>query len=157
LLFRLDPWRQLNTIKREGSADEVVIELANNADLYPTQNLLTRGSSEEIHPAHLARSIRSFLLMEAGSLTEIFKIDEAMHEIKIGDSLNLPVAGADASALIRSLECSDTVVITDSVTIKPEMLGKAIRLLRSVNPRLAIVDLRLFRFDSIPVPSPVQS
>jgi G3E family GTPase len=37
------------------------------------------------------------------------------------------------------------------MTIEPAEIGQAIRLLRGINPRLAIADTRLFRFDSIPV------
>jgi hypothetical protein len=145
---RADLLAELDTIMRLGSAEEVVVELSSNAELLHAREALLRRSSGGIHFRNIGRLARSIIMIEADLLPEALDPSEAASELNV-------IEDPDSVTLAKSLKASDTVVITDSMTIDPERLGRAIRLLRGVNPALAIVDTRLFRFDSIPVPGSV--
>jgi G3E family GTPase len=149
--FRADLFLELSAISRKGIAEEVVIELAGNGELPAARDTLTQTFPGGINLGGVARLTRSIIMLEAAGLPQMFWTTEAAGEPEGLEDCNSESACSRAHGLARSIECADTVVLTDSFTSEPEQLGRVIRLLRAMNPELAVVDTRLLRFDSIPV------
>jgi G3E family GTPase len=149
--FRADLFLELSAISRKGIAEEVVIELASNGELPAARDTLTQAFPGGINLGSVARLTRSFIMLEAAGLPQMFWTKEAAVEPDGMEDCNSESACSRAHGLARSIECADTVVLTDSLTSEPMHLGRAMRLLRAMNPELAVVDTRLLRFDSIPV------
>ena len=149
--FRADIFLELNAIIREHLPDEVVVELTDNAELPGVCDTLMRHFPGGIDLRKIARLKRSITIMEAAGLADDFWTREVASETEVSSGPDSEDAYSHAHTLARSIECSDTVVLSDAITVAPESLGTAIRLLRAVNPGATIVDTRLFRFDSIPV------
>ena len=149
--FRADLFLELSAISRKGIAEGVVIELASNGELPAARDTLTQTFPGGINLGSIARLTRSIIMLEAAGLPQMFWTKEAAVEPEGSEDCNSESACSGAHGLARSIECADTVVLTDSFTSEPVHLGRAIRLLRAMNPELALVDTRLLRFDSIPV------
>jgi G3E family GTPase len=149
--FRADLFLELSAIRRKGLAEEVVIEFTGNRDLPSARETLVRAFPGGINLGSIARLTRSIMMLEAAGLPGAFWTKEAASEPGRPDDSNSEGACSRAHGLMESIECADTVVLTDSLTSEAEELGLAMHLLRALNPTLAVVDTRLFRLDSIPV------
>jgi G3E family GTPase len=154
--FRADLFLELNAVRRESDVEEVVIELGGNHDLPCARDTLVHIFPGGIQLRNVARLTRSIIMLEAAELPEAFWTNEAATAPAIADDPDSESACSRAHSLARSIECADTVILTDSMTSTPEQLGRAIRLLRAINPALAVVDTRLLRFDSIPTMGSVE-
>lgn len=154
--FRADLFLELSRIWHKGLVDDVVIELADNGDLPSARDTLTHRFPGGIYLGNMARLTRSIMMLEAAGLPEVFWTKDAASEPEKVDGPNSESAFSRGHRLARSIECADMVVLTDSMTIEPADIGRAVRLLRGLNPALAIADTRLFRFDSIPVMGSVE-
>jgi G3E family GTPase len=151
LPFRADLFLELSTIRRRGLVDDVVIELTDNSELPSARDTLTHRFPSGIYLGDIARLTRSIIMLEAAGLPGVFWTKEAASEPDKAEGSNSESAFSKGHRLARSIECADTAVLTDSMMIEPAEIGRAIRVLRGMNPALAIADTRLFRFDSIPV------
>jgi G3E family GTPase len=154
--FRADLFLELSTIWRKGLVDDVVIEFADNSELPSARDTLTHRFPGGIYLGDIARLARSIIMLEAAGLPGVFWTKDAASEPDKADGSNSESAFSRGHRVARSIECADMVVLTDSMTIEPADIGRAIRVLRGLNPALAIADTRLLRFDSIPVMGSVE-
>jgi G3E family GTPase len=154
--FRADLFLELNAVRRRSDVEDVVIELDGNNDLPCARDTLVNTFPGGIQLGNIARLTRSIIMLEAAEFPDAFWTNEAATEPAIADDPDSESACSRGHSLARSIECADTVVLTDSMTSDSEQIGRAIRLLRAINPRLAVVDTRLLRFDSIPTMGSVE-
>jgi Cobalamin synthesis protein cobW C-terminal domain len=154
--FRADLFLELSTIWRKGLVDDVVIELPDNCELPSARDTLTHRFPGGIYLGDIARLTRSIIMLEGLGLPGVFWTKDAASEPEKADGPNSESAFSRGHRVARSIECADMVVLTDSMTIEPADIGRAVRVLRGLNPALAIADTRLFRFDSIPVMGSVE-
>jgi G3E family GTPase len=149
--FRAELFLELGAIRRKGIAEEVVIELTANTELPCARDTLIHAFPGGINLGSVARLNRSIIILEAAGLPGAFWTKEAASEPPGSDDPPTEGACSRAHGLARSIECADTVVLTDSSDGDLPELGRAMRLLRAVNPALAVVDTRLLPFDSFPM------
>jgi G3E family GTPase len=154
--FRADLFIELGAVRRKGIANEVVVELGSNGELPSARDTLMQNFPGRINLRSIARLTHSIIMLEASGLPDKFWTKAAAAEPDATEDPNSESACSRAHGWARSIECADTVVLTDAMTCEPADLGRAIRLLRAMNPEVAVVDTRLLRLDSIPVQGSVE-
>ena len=136
--FRADLFIELQAIARERSADHVVVELDSNDELPTARDSLVRRFPGGMDLRSIVRLTRSILVMPANGLSQWFWTDEAAAEPE--DTTDAEGSCSQGHSLSRSIECADTVVITDRQAMDPATLQSAARLIRALNPKAMIAD-----------------
>ncbi|MGA7125827.1 MAG: GTP-binding protein [Chthoniobacterales bacterium] len=138
--FRADLFIELQAIARERSSDHVVIELDSSDELPTAHDSLVHRFPGGIDLRSIVRLTRSILVMPANGLFEWFWTDAAAAEPEDTADTHSEGGCSQGHSLSRSIECADTVVITDRQAMDPATLQNAIRLIRALNPKTTIAD-----------------
>jgi G3E family GTPase len=145
--FRADLFIELNAMARERAADRIIVELTHNDELPNVRDCLEQRFPGGIDLRNVVRLTRSILILSASGLTQSFWTNVAVAEPDENSDAHSEEACSRAHSLCRSIECADTVVIADRAETDPACLAEAVRLLRALNPKAAILDPKLERLE----------
>jgi hypothetical protein len=136
--FRADLFIELHAIAKERSADHVVVELDSNDDLPAARDSLVHRFPGGMDLRSIVRLTRSILVMPANGLWRWFWTDAAAAEPEDTADTQSEGAYSQGHSLSRSIECADTVVITDRHAMDPTNWQNAARLVRALNPKAGL-------------------
>jgi hypothetical protein len=117
--FRADLFIELQAIARERSANHVVVELDSNDELPDARGSLVHRFPGGIDLRSIVRLTRSILVVPANGLSQWFWTDAAAAEPEDTADTHSEGACSQGHSLSRSIECADTVVITDQHAMDP--------------------------------------
>src|SRR3984957_13025096 len=138
--FRADLFIELRAIARERSADHVVVELDGNEELPAARDSLVYRFPDGMDLRSIVRLTRSILVMPVNGLSRWFWTEAASAEPEDTADTHSESACSQGHSVSRSIECADTVVITDRQAMDPATLQNAARLIRALNPKVTIAD-----------------
>ena len=145
--FRADLFIELNAMARGKACDHIVVELGRNDELPNVRDCLEHRYPGGIDLGSVVRLTRSILILSANGLTDSFWTDAAAAEPEENNDQHSEGACSRAHSLSKSIECADIVVIADRAETDPACLAAAVRLLRALNPKAAIMDPKLERLE----------
>ena len=146
--FRADLFIELNAMARAKTSDHIVVELGRNDELPNVRDCLEHRYPGGIDLRSVVRLTRSILILAFNGLTDSFWTDAAAAEPEENNDKHSEGACSRAHSLSKSIECADTIVIADRAKTDPARLAAAVRLLRALNPKAAILDPKLERLES---------
>jgi G3E family GTPase len=141
--FRADLFIELHAIARERSADHVLVELDTSDELPTARDSLVHRFPGGIDLRSIVRLTRSILVMPGNGLFQWFWTDAAAAEPQDTADTHSEGTCSQGHSLSRSIECADTVVITDRHAMDSATLQNAARLIRALNPKATIADQTL--------------
>ena len=149
--FRADLFLELNAIVRQRSADEVIVELAGEVELPGARDTLLDRFPGGIYLGNIARLTRSIRVVHVNGLLEEFWAPQVASEPEETENVLSESAHSRAHGLARSIECADALAVTDRTAVDQDTFGRAVQLLRGLNPTATIVDTRLENFETVPL------
>jgi hypothetical protein len=149
--FRADLFLELNAIVQQRSADEVIVELAGEVELPGARDTLLHRFPGGIYLGNIARLTRSIRVVHANGLLEEFWAPQAASEPEETANVLSESAHSRAHGLARSIECADALAVTDRTAVDQDTFGRAVHLLRGLNPTATIVDTHLENFETVPL------
>jgi G3E family GTPase len=149
--FRADLFLELNAIVRQHSADEVIVELAGEVELPGARDTLLDRFPGGICLGNIARLTRSIRVVHVNGLLEEFWAPQVASEPEETENVLSESAHSRAHGLARSIECADALAVTDRTAVDQDTFGRAVQLLRGLNPTATIVDTRLENFETVPL------
>jgi G3E family GTPase len=153
--FRADLFLELNAIVRQRSADEVIVELAGEVELPGARDTLLDRFPGGIYLGNIARLTRSIRVVHVNGLLEEFWAPQVASEPEETENMLSESAHSRAHGLARSIECADALAVTDRTAVDQDTFGRAVQLLRGLNPTATIVDTRLENFETVPLAAPL--
>jgi G3E family GTPase len=141
--FRADLFIELHAIARERSADHILVELDSNDELPSARDSLIYRFPGGADLRKIVRLTRSILVMPANGLFQWFWTDAAAAEPEESSDSHSEGACSRGHSLSRSIECADTVIISDWQDLDLSTLKNPTRLIRALNPKATIADQTL--------------